>query len=76
MEFECHNSGGLEQYFEAGNEVVEIGNMRDDIVGDHQVSTYTFRGECLGRVAPKKAYDYRYVLGGSARSDVGGWLNP
>ena len=76
MEFERRHPGRLEQYLEAGNEVVDVRNVRDHVVGRHQVGAYAFRGECLGRVAPKKAYDYGYVLGGSARSDVGGWLNP
>ena len=61
-ELECCSPRGLEQDFEAGDEIVEVGDVREDVVGRHQIG-----GAVLAREPPR---DLRTKIGDFGRDPL------
>ncbi len=60
---------------EAGDEIVEVGHMRQHVVADQQIGGDAFAAQLIGQLAAEKRHPGRHADGFGCFGDVGGWLD-
>ena len=59
----------------SGNEVIEVGNLRQNIVADDEVGAFAFGDEAVGKVRAEEFDDRRNILLPRGCRDIGGRLD-
>ena len=71
-EFSGDDACWFEKGFDAGDEVVDVGDVGEDVIGDDEVSLFVFCGEFVGKFGAEELHERGDILFEGGGGDVGG----